>query len=127
NLTDVPACLGIQGCRRLIGQKNRRFSRQSARNRHPLLFPRTKAVWLMIKLVAYAEVDEQFSRRCHSLWLLGIANFQSQADIIQCGEGMQQSKTLEHEADLGSTESRFLLSIQCVHQNAVYKHRPIVG
>ncbi len=40
---------------------------------------------------------------------------------------MQESKSLENEAYLFSTEQRFLNPAQFIHGDAVDKHTPLVG
>jgi hypothetical protein len=72
-------------------------------------------------------LKEQFSRHYRSVRPFRIANVKTKAYIVECGEGTHQTKTLENEADLLSAEYRLLLSIECVHHDAVDKHSPIVG
>src|SRR5260370_17190815 len=97
NLTDIPSRLSIQRCGRLIREKNRRITRKRSCNGDPLSFSRTEFIRLLVAFITQTELIQQVSRHFQSLRLPRVAKFETNRNIVDPPERLEQPQRSKHQ------------------------------
>src|SRR6266404_616874 len=127
NFADVLSGLGIERGGWLVREKDRRISRQGARDGDALLFSGAEFVRLLMELVAQAELKEKIASHFHATWLTGIADFEPYGHVVNCGERVKETEGLKYKADFLLANFRFARFTQFVYGDAVHEHCSLIG
>ena len=80
-----------------------------------------------MELVFETELSKEISSGCHSCCSPRITEFKTESHIVNGGEGMQETKSLEDKSYLVATDCGLFVFGQSIHQDAINEDATFIG